>query len=307
MVNIRVIPDIGFNFGAPINELLRIWSFIELNKNQKIIIDLSDCRFSNPSFLLGIYLLYRHCMQAGKDIELNSECKNEYFSSYLNLTYFKEGFHPDNYSPDEYNIIFDSYLDKTYLPLTNFPARDNNADAAIRDRMLELMSQRIRQRLNLNGELYNAVTYLIDEAVNNIKDHAKTPRGYLFTQFYPKKKFLDVCIADTGITILGSYQAAGRDDIQNHGQAMQAALSGESTKNDPNRGFGIRTSRRMLVNGLGGRYFLMSGNAFIFSQPGSEEIRVFPANPGLNWPGTYLAMRIPVQLNANFHFYQYIE
>jgi hypothetical protein len=308
MVTIKVIPNIGLNFGEPINELVRVWTFIEQNRNEKIIIDLSDCRFSNPFFLLGIYLLYRHCKHAEIDIELNSECSNDRFAAYLNLTYFRGGFQPDNYSPGEYNNIFDSYIDKTYLPLTNFPAGASNIDADIRDRMLELMRQRIGQHLNLSTQLFSAVTYLIDEAVNNIKDHARTERGYLFTQFYPRKEILDVCIADTGVTILGSYEATGRNDIISHEQAIQSALAGDSTKDDPNRGFGIRTSRRMLVNGLGGRYFLMSGNTFIYSRSGfAEEINVLPPIPALSWPGTYIAMRIPVQQNVNFKIIDYLE
>jgi hypothetical protein len=156
--------------------------------------------------------------------------------------------------------------------------------------------------------LYTAVTYLIDEAVNNIKDHAQTERGFLFTQFYPKAEYMDLCIADAGISILGSYQAAGRLDITSHSQAIEAALNGESTKDVAGRGFGIRTSRNMLVNGLGGRYYLMSGDSFLFSYPGgNEEIKIFPNNSGLNWVGTYLAMRIPVQKNVNFHYNEYLE
>jgi len=162
--------------------------------------------------------------------------------------------------------------------------------------------------LQSDAQLYSGVSYLIDEAVNNITDHSRTDRGYLFTQFYPKKEYLDLCIADTGISILGSYEAVGRTDITSHEQAIQAALSGDSTKDDPNRGFGIRTSRRMLVKGLGGRYFLLSGNSFMFSYPGvNETIKVLPPVPGISWPGTYLALRIPVQKNVKFQINDYLE
>src|SRR5690242_12922872 len=101
MVTIKVIPNIGFNFGDPIKELLRIWSEIIKNSDQAIVIDVSGCRFSNPFFLLGIYLLYRRYKQAGIDIELNTNCTNEAFANYLNLTYFLGGFQPDNYSAEE--------------------------------------------------------------------------------------------------------------------------------------------------------------------------------------------------------------
>jgi hypothetical protein len=308
MVKIKVIPNIGFSFGEPIKELLRVWSEILKNLNQAIVIDVSGCRFSNPFFLLGIYLLYRRYKQEGVNIELNTNCNNEAFAAYLNLTYFLGGFQPDNYSPEEYSVILDSYMNKTYLPLTNFPSTTLAQHTEVRERILEFISQRVRQRLNLDAQLYSAVTYLIDEAVNNIKDHAQTERGFMFTQFYPKAEYMDLCIADAGVTILGSYQAAGRVDITTDAQAIQAALSGESTKDVSGRGFGIRTSRRMLVNGLGGRFYLMSGNAFLFSHPGeNEEIKIFPNNSGLHWNGTYLALRIPVQKNVKFRYNDYLE
>jgi hypothetical protein len=307
MVNIKVISNIDLNFGAPINELLRVWAEIIKHKDQQIILDFSGCRFSNPFFLLGIYLLYRHCKDEGMDIELNLDCSNEYFASYLNLTYFRGGFQPDTESQD-IQTIFESYRYKTYLPLTNFPAGANDRESNIRDRLLEFMENRVKERLNLDTQLYIAVSYLIDEAVNNIKDHARTERGYLFTQFYPKKGFLDLCIADTGISLLGSYQAALREDITTDEQAIQAAIGGNSTKDDLHRGFGIRTSRNMLVNGLGGRYFLLSGNSFLFSRPGHPEaVTVLPPEPGISWPGTYLAMRIPVQEQKDFQYNLYIE
>ena len=142
----------------------------------------------------------------------------------------------------------------------------------------------------------------------NNRELLERARGFLFTQFYPSKGFLDICIADTGVSILGSYQAVGRDDITTHEQALQSALSGDSTKDDPNRGFGIRTSRKMLVKGLGGNYFLWSGNAFLFGAPGSKEaIKVVPQHLGIEWPGTYLALRIPIQKNVKFQISDYLE
>ncbi len=267
---IKVIPNIGLNFGAPLNELFRVWAEIIKNKEQSITLDFSSCRFSNPFFLLGIYLLYRQCKEKGMDIELNLDCSNEYFANYLSLTYFRGGFQPDT-EPQDIETIFDSYRGKTYLPLTNFPAGVSDYETNIRDRMLEFMEHRVRERLNLDTQLYTVVSYLIDETVNNIKDHARTERDYLFTQFYPKKGFLDLCIADTGVSLLGSYRATARYDITSHEQAVQAAMNGDSTKNNLHRGFGIRTSRKMLVNGLSGRYFLLSGNSFLFSRPGQPE------------------------------------
>lgn len=51
---------------------------------------------------------------------------------------------------------------------------------------------------------------------------------------------------------------------------LQAANRGISTKNLPeaeNRGYGITTSRNMLVKGLGGTFLMMSGDAVYMNSP----------------------------------------
>ena len=47
-------------------------------------------------------------------------------------------------------------------------------------------------------------------------------------------------------------------------EAIKAANRGLSSKNLPdaeNRGFGIRTSKQMLIHGLGGQYLMISGSS----------------------------------------------
>lgn len=107
------------------------------------------------------------------------------------------------------------------------------------------------------------LTYLIDELTNNINDHSFAEYGSIFAQFYPSKKYLDVCICDLGIGILKSYLNNG-EYLNSHAEAIKLAISGVSTKDRPEaRGFGISTSLEMLVNGLNGRFFLWSGDALL--------------------------------------------
>ena len=106
--------------------------------------------------------------------------------------------------------------------------------------------------------------YLIDEAINNIVDHSGEERGFIFSQYFPASGYTDICIGDTGIGLLGSYKNAGRANITTHRDAIINAANGVSTKNRPEaegRGFGISTSLDMLVNGLKGKFALLSGQA----------------------------------------------
>jgi len=63
-------------------------------------------------------------------------------------------------------------------------------------------------------------------------------------------------------------------DITSSIEAINSAANGVSTKNRPEaegRGFGISTSFDMLVNGLKGKYAVMSGNAFMSKNSLNEE------------------------------------
>lgn len=75
---------------------------------------------------------------------------------------------------------------------------------------------------------------------------------------------MDVCIADRGVGLLGSYEKLPDNEIESDMEAIKAANRGLSSKNLPdaeNRGFGIKTSKQMLIQGLGGQYLMISGSS----------------------------------------------
>ena len=64
--------------------------------------------------------------------------------------------------------------------------------------------------------------------------------------------------------LCNQYQTLQNNEIESDLEAIQAANRGISTKNLPNaenRGYGIITSKKMLIDGLGGSFIMMSGNA----------------------------------------------
>lgn len=89
-------------------------------------------------------------------------------------------------------------------------------------------------------------------------------------------------------------------------EAIQLALSGNSTKDRPEaRGFGISTTRNMLVKGLKGKLFLWSGNTTFFQSVNKEAI----INIGGNgyFQGTFMAINLPTIIPGEFNFYNFVE
>ena len=127
-----------------------------------------------------------------------------------------------------------------------------------------------------------------------------------------KDGFIYLCIADEGITIYNSYQMAKMylEEIDgDEAVALSLANEGRSTKERPlseTRGYGISTSKRMLVDGLGGAFFMLSGGAF--HRYGCQEENDY-VNLGdiFRWPGTIILLKIPMKVPNNFNYIQYIE
>ena len=71
-----------------------------------------------------------------------------------------------------------------------------------------------------------------------------------------------------------------------------------------NRGYGIYTSKRMLVEGLSGQYLMLSGGNFYLKRPDSDGFYILP--DGLRWDGTIIALRIPYNV-SQFNYVNYIE
>lgn len=154
--------------------------------------------------------------------------------------------------------------------------------------------------------MVTVIKYLISEAMDNIVEHSGVSNGWIMVQNFPQKGFLDVCIIDTGLGLLGSYQKFNFPDIETDDQAIYQAVNGNSTKQlAVTRGYGIDTSRKMLVDGLKGKYFLFSGAAFYIYTGEIEQI--IPLERINNWNGTVLALRIPQSVPIGFDYIKYLE
>jgi len=125
-----------------------------------------------------------------------------------------------------------------------------------------------------------------------------------------KEGCIDICIADSGISIYGSYIAADKfvEEIgDNDAIALLKAISGYSTKDRPgaeSRGFGISTSSKMLVEGLGGAMFILSGGAFFRNDENGAKVVKLPDR--FEWGGTIALLRIPITAPKEFNIYNYI-
>ena len=263
---------------------------------ESVTIDFSRTEFISPMFALSLIIYLSQCR------------RNVTFSNvpdYIKLIGLNSGgIKPDLMRQTEFLAILEKYALKTYIPIIDFSA-DRNSDA--KEAISSIVENLIIRQLNIQPNDANGLKYMIDETLDNITEHSESDRGYIFAQAYPRKGFLDVCIADRGVTLLGSYQKLPGNEIASDSEAIKAANRGLSSKNLPdaeNRGFGIKTSKQMLIKGLGGQYLMMSGSSLYVKSPNFDSFYIMPS--GLRWNGTIVALRVPYNVPL-FNYINYIE
>ncbi len=287
------------SMGASIRSLLTCLRDFSASESKRIIIDLSNVNFVHPFLILPLCALISKTKSIGKSIKVNN---NSPIKSYLNTVCFPSGFDAEKHA--NWKELLQVYASKTYMPACKIPAKAKNT--SIRENVLTTFESILIRQLNLKGQLVSVVKYLISEAIDNIVDHSHSSHGWMMVQNYPSKGYIDICIADTGLGILGSYKNAGFETIKNHAKALDNAINGKSTKPETNtRGYGLDTSRKMLVNGINGKYFLFSGDAFYIYTIEIEQI--IQLDTDNFWDGTMLALQIPANVPAGFNYTTYLE
>ncbi len=276
--------------------VVRIMARMEASKDHEVTIDFSDTKFISPVFALSLLVYISKC-------EKRVSFQN--LTSYLDLIGMKAGgLKPDKMRQTELLAILENYASKTYLPIIDF-AVDRNSDA--KEAVSSIVENMLIRQLNIQSNVANGLKYMVDETLDNITEHSESDRGYIFAQAYPRKGYLDICIADRGVTLLGSYMSLLDNEIATDLEAIKAANRGLSSKNLPdaeNRGFGIKTSKQMLIEGLGGQYLMMSGSCIYIKSSKYDSFYTMP--DGIRWNGTIVALRIPYN-SPTFNYINYIE
>lgn len=155
------------------------------------------------------------------------------------------------------------------------------------------------------------LTYLLDELICNIQQHAQTDKGYAYLMYNKAAKSIEIVIADFGITIYGSYVAAQKhlDKLgDSDADALNLAQNGYSVKNLPdteNRGYGISSNMKMVVDGLHGEFAVLSGNALMLQATNNRKILALP--PEIDFKGTMIMVRIPAEVPDGFNLYDYMS
>ena len=237
--------------------------FSNIYNNYKVssTIDLSKYTWFYPTSLLPLCNLIK-----------NNECMC--ISPHAKISNYIDTVMETTYSPN-----------KSYFPIIFLPADSTDGG-------------RLLDRLNIwydKGKLCggtNAFNYLIGEFVDNIYQHSNFINGCVLAQKYETKGFLEISFFDDGISIPGCFE---RNDIEfsSDSEAIYKATNGCTTKKDIERGFGMKTSINLYVNGVGGELLIVSRDGALYKKYDDDVAKLYniSSTNGLN--GTLISVRIP--------------
>ncbi len=202
-----------------------------LSKYEKTgFIDLENISFLCPAILLPISLAA--IKDPNKILKPKDILARDYFDTVIN------------------NFNNPRFIKDTTQPIAVLP-RDHDKD------IINKIQNKIRSFFN--SGLQDPVSYLLSEMIANIYDHSKHKNAFVMAQKYPKMNVVDFCIMDDGITIPICYKNYGHK-IEEDTDAIKMVFQGISTKREGGRGFGLRKTAQMLVDGFKAEYLLFSGN-----------------------------------------------
>lgn len=293
------------DFGDSLLKLISVVNQIVSCVENEITLDFSNAKMLNPFFLGGLVCVIRNMQKSGKTIILNHDT-NFNINSYLTTICFPNTFSGDSGKESDYLKALDKYSYKTYIPIVSFRTNSLGDATIITENILSAISKLLKNQLKFSWGEIQPLSYFLGELTDNIIEHSKADEGYIFAQYYPNSNYVDLCICDSGQGILQSFLDNPTFNPQNEAEAIQLALSGSSTKDRPEaRGFGISTTRDMLVNGLRGRLFLWTGSTTFLQAINKEAIVGIDGNG--YFQGTFIALRLPTIIPGSFDFYKYVE
>lgn len=210
--------------------------------------------------------------------------------------------------PAPFSMVLWSMFHHTSSPLIVSCALDDDSAA---ETIRQIKNTLFTQKPELPTAFNSPLTYLCDELICNIQQHAQTDKSHIYAGYNPQSDSVEIAIADYGVTIYGSYVAAQKhlDKLgDSDADALNLAQNGYSVKNLPdteNRGYGISSNIRMVVNGLHGEFAVMSGNALLLQDATKRKILSLPRD--IDFKGTMVLVRIPAQIPNDFNMYDYMS
>lgn len=160
-----------------------------------------------------------------------------------------------------------------------------------------IIKQRVTELFPSRPDLQNLLFYLTGELLDNIRDHSRSPLGAFSLSTVNDEFYLTV--ADTGISIPNAFKQAGL--TANERETLKQAINGTSTKISDQRGTGLPSIKKLMLNVCCGEMTIISANSYLKADSKKEDCRL----NNLFWQGTIVFLK-GFMPQKTFNLYDYL-
>ena len=182
----------------------------------------------------------------------------------------------------------------SYIPFSQLPKEETDFKV-----LFAKLSDLIKSHKPNGGE--QAFKYVLGELTDNIYQHSNFENSYVMCQAYKTKGYVELSFIDDGISIPGNFEKH-KIGFEGDWNAISLAVSGWSTKDDYERGTGLRSSLRIYCEGAEAEAMIVSRNGIYYKK--SQKTQLYRLDDQQKFPGTLISIRIPMRVD-NIEIYQY--
>lgn len=169
----------------------------------------------------------------------------------------------------------------------------------VADKIIKILENHLKGLENIK----NGMSYALNEIVNNVFHHAKSPvHGVICAQSYPKNQRIDVAVVDFGRGIAASLRSNPKNEISSNEAALRLAIQQRVTgRPGYNSGEGLFFTTE-IIRANQGEMVLYSGEGGLFLDEQGMRYQ-----SGSVWPGTIvgLTFRMDKPINTQAIFDKY--
>lgn len=180
-----------------LKSLVQFVESLKICTEQNITIDCTSVHSVHPIFSVALNNSIASLNKNIQFINENEDLKRISFSSAIRAEELKE---------DDLHSILSKNNSCNSTPLISFPASAENA--VQKDRIVSLVENFMREQYQIAANVFYGMKYVNGEFICNITEHSQSERGFIMGAFNSKEQYIDLCIADEGISVYNSYRNA---------------------------------------------------------------------------------------------------
>lgn len=265
--------DFREQYVAALDTVEKVLEATESHDN--ITLNLSELSNPSPVFTATVSCVFNQ-LDSSENVEIEWRSPEDSdVNDYLNKIRFPSG------------IEYKDNLGKDNVPLYWADPETDGENGKLIQETNEGLREHIETVFSdLSSDATNSIYAALAEIIDNVESHSECNDCVIHAEYDPEEGYVDVCVADNGITIPGCYQKHGFE-VESDLHGIDKAVNEHISTRGKRKGNGLALAKHAYVDKMAGCMLVASGDGAMYLN-GTDLERVETHE----WPGTLVAARI---------------